>query len=62
MKKEDYEMLTDSIKFMIRMGIIGDMRTPEHQIETQFSIFLKMLPSTQSLIVNKFNRHFLMHF
>lgn len=24
---------------MIRMGIIGDMRTPEHQIETQFSIF-----------------------
>jgi hypothetical protein len=32
-------MLTDSIKFMIRMGIIGDMRTPEHQIETQFSIF-----------------------
>jgi len=39
LKKEDYEMLTDSIKFMIRMGIIGDMRTPEHQIETQFSIF-----------------------
>ena len=39
LKKEDYEILTDSIKFMIRMGIIGDMRTLEHQIETQFSIF-----------------------
>lgn len=39
LKKEGNEMLTDSIKFMIRMGIIGDMRTPEHQIETQYAIF-----------------------
>lgn len=36
---DNHEGLTDSIKFMIRLGIIGDMRTPEHQTETQNTIF-----------------------
>jgi hypothetical protein len=39
LKSDNHELLTDSIKFMIRLGIIGDMRTPEHHIETQKTIF-----------------------
>lgn len=39
LKDDNHELLNESIKFMIRLGIIGDMRTPEHQIEKQKSIF-----------------------
>lgn len=35
----DYSKVTPSIKYFLRMGIIGDMRTPEHQLETQEAIF-----------------------
>lgn len=34
----EYSKLTKSIKYIIKMGIIGDMRTPEHQFEIQESI------------------------
>lgn len=39
LEKDNHESLTNSIKFLIRLGIIGDIRTPEHQKETQNLIF-----------------------
>lgn len=39
LKNDNHRLLIESIKFMIRLGIIGDMRTPGHQIEKQLSIF-----------------------
>lgn len=39
LENDDHESLTNSIKFLIRLGTIGDIRTPEHQIETQKLIF-----------------------
>lgn len=35
----DHENFVISIKYLIRMGIIGDMRTPEHQLEMQNVMF-----------------------
>lgn len=38
MEGGEYNLITPSIKYLIRMGIIGDMRTPQHLEETNLSI------------------------
>ncbi|MBK7669060.1 MAG: DUF4238 domain-containing protein [Sphingobacteriaceae bacterium] len=35
---ENYSELNTSMEYLMRMGVIGDMRTPQHQIEMQNSI------------------------
>jgi hypothetical protein len=39
LKQNDHSLITSSISYLIRMGIIGDMRTPQNQIETHEVIF-----------------------
>jgi hypothetical protein len=38
-EKEDYSNFLKAVHYLIRMGIIGDMRTPEHKLEIQQTIF-----------------------
>ncbi len=35
---ENYSDINTSMEYLMRMGIVGDMRTPQHQIETHNSI------------------------
>lgn len=35
---ENYSDINTSMEYLMRMGAVGDMRTPQHQIETQNSI------------------------
>jgi len=37
-ENENFKLFTESIKFLIKLGIIGDMRTREHQLEAQQAI------------------------
>jgi hypothetical protein len=39
LEQNDSSQLITSVKYLIKMGIIGDIRTPEHHIETQEAIF-----------------------
>jgi hypothetical protein len=38
-KNDDYSNFETSVKFLIRMGVIGDMRTREHQQEIDQALF-----------------------
>lgn len=35
LESENYSNLIESIEYLMRMGIVGDMRTPQHQIEKE---------------------------
>jgi hypothetical protein len=39
LKSDGHTHLTESIEYLMRIGIIGNMRTREHQIETENAIF-----------------------
>ena len=42
LKNNDFKNTQDSLEFIIRMGIIGDMRTPNHKLETKHFFFSSM--------------------
>ena len=44
LKNDDYLSFLTSVKYLIRMGIIGDMRTREHQIEMEQTLFGALKP------------------
>jgi hypothetical protein len=39
LKDDDHQNLETSVKYIVKMGIIGDMRTPQNILETKYSIF-----------------------
>jgi len=47
-RNDDYESFLTSVKYLIRMGIIGDMRTREHQLEMEQALFGALNPLMES--------------